>query len=85
VEKMDSCYGCPVRCKKKVRLDQPWKVDPVYGGPEYETLGAFGSCCGIGQVEAIIKANELCCRYGMDTISAGVTISFAMECFERES
>jgi len=83
VEKMDSCYGCPVRCKKKVRLDQPWKVDPVYGGPEYETLGAFGSCCGIGQVEAIIKANELCCRYGMDTISAGVTISFAMECFEK--
>ena len=83
VEKMDSCYGCPVRCKKKVRLDQPWKVDPVYGGPEYETLGAFGSCCGVVQVEAIMKANELCCRYGMDTISAGVTISFAMECFEK--
>ncbi len=83
VEKMESCFGCPVRCKKKVKLDQPWKVDPIYGGPEYETLGAFGSCCGVGQVEAIIKANELCCRYGLDTISAGVTISFAMECFEK--
>jgi aldehyde:ferredoxin oxidoreductase len=83
VERMDSCYGCPVRCKKKVKLDQPWKVDPVYGGPEYETLGAFGSNCGVGQVEAIMKANELCCRYGLDTISAGVTISFAMECFEK--
>ncbi|MCX5918235.1 MAG: aldehyde ferredoxin oxidoreductase, partial [Deltaproteobacteria bacterium] len=83
VEKMDSCFGCPVRCKKKVKLDQPWKVDPVYGGPEYETLGAFGSNCGVEQIEAIMKANELCCRYGLDTISTGVTISFAMECFEK--
>ncbi|KPK92776.1 MAG: hypothetical protein AMJ94_04390 [Deltaproteobacteria bacterium SM23_61] len=83
VEKMESCFGCPVRCKKMVKLNQPWKVDPIYGGPEYETLGAFGSCCGVGQVEAIMKANELCCRNGMDTISAGVTISFAMECFEK--
>ena len=83
VEKMDSCFGCPVRCKKKVKVDQPWKVDPVYGGPEYETLGAFGSNCGVDQIEAIMKANELCCRYGLDTISTGVTISFAMECFEK--
>jgi aldehyde:ferredoxin oxidoreductase len=83
VEKMESCFGCPVRCKKSVKLDQPWKVDPIYGGPEYETLGAFGSNCGVGQVEAIMKANELCCRYGLDTISTGVTISFAMECFEK--
>ena len=83
VEKMESCFGCPVRCKKKVKVDQPWKVDPVYGGPEYETLGAFGSNCGVDQVEAIMKANELCCRYGLDTISTGVTISFAMECFEK--
>jgi len=63
VEKMDSCYGCPVRCKKRVKLEHPWKVDPVYGGPEYETLGAFGSCCGVTQVEAIMKP----------TSSAGVT------------
>ena len=83
VEKMDSCYGCPVRCKKRVRLDRPWSVDPLYGGPEYETLGAFGSNCGVDQVEAIMKANELCCRYGLDTISTGVAISFAMECFEK--
>ncbi len=83
VQKMDSCFGCPVRCKKRVILDQPWKVDPIYGGPEYETLGAFGSNCGVEQVEAIMKANELCCRYGLDTISTGVAISFAMECFEK--
>ena len=83
VEKMDSCFGCPVRCKRKVKLDQPWKVNPIYGGPEYETLAALGSNCGVDQVEAIIKANELCCRYGLDTISTGVSISFAMECFEK--
>ncbi len=83
VEKMDNCYGCAVRCKKKVKLEQPWKVDPIYGGPEYETLAAFGSNCGIDNVEAIMKANELCGRYGLDTISAGVVISFAMECFEK--
>jgi aldehyde:ferredoxin oxidoreductase len=83
VEKMESCFGCPVRCKKRVKIDQPWKVDPIYGGPEYETLAAFGSNCGVDQVEAIIKANELCCRYGLDTISTGVVISFAMECFEK--
>lgn len=83
VEKMESCFSCPVRCKKMVKIDQPWKVEPIYGGPEYETLGAFGSNCGVGQIEAIMKANELCCRYGLDTISTGVTISFAMECFEK--
>jgi len=83
VEKMDSCFGCPVRCKKKVKLDQPWKVESMYGGPEYETLAALGSNCGVDQIEAIMKANELCCRYGMDTISTGVAISFAMECFEK--
>jgi aldehyde:ferredoxin oxidoreductase len=80
---MEGCFGCPVRCKKIVKMEKPWKIDPAYGGPEYETLGAFGSNCDVDDIEAIIKANELCNRYGMDTISAGVTISFAMECFEN--
>ena len=66
-----------------VKLGAPWNVDPVYGGPEYETLCAFGSNCGIDDLEAIIKADELCSRYGIDTISTGVSISFAMECFEE--
>jgi aldehyde:ferredoxin oxidoreductase len=83
VEKMDSCFGCPVRCKKRVKIDQPWKVDPIYGGPEYETLAVLGSNCGVDQIEAIMKGNELCSRYGLDTISTGVVISFAMECFEK--
>lgn len=57
VEKMESCFGCPVRCKKRVKLDQPWKVESLYGGPEYETLAAFGSNCGVDQIEAVMKAN----------------------------
>jgi aldehyde:ferredoxin oxidoreductase len=64
-------------------MDKPWKIDPIYGGPEFETLAAFGPNCGIDNLEAIMKANEICNRYGMDTISAGVSISFAMECFEK--
>lgn len=81
---MDTCFACAVRCKKTVKVDNgPWKVDPVYGGPEYETIGALGSNCGIDDLKAISKANELCQRYSLDTISTGVTISYAMECFEK--
>ncbi|MCX5908920.1 MAG: aldehyde ferredoxin oxidoreductase family protein [Deltaproteobacteria bacterium] len=81
---MEGCYACPIRCKKRVRIDDlACPVDPAYGGPEYETLGAFGSNCGIDDVKAICKAHEICNRQGLDTISAGVTISFAMECFEN--
>ena len=58
-------------------------VDPVYGGPEYETLAALGSNCGIDNLEALMKAGEMCNRYGIDTISTGVAISFAMECVEK--
>ncbi len=80
---MDNCFGCAVRCKKRVKIDRPWKVDPVYGGAEYETLAALGSNCGIDDLEAVSKGHELCGRYGLDTISTGVCISFAMECFEN--
>jgi aldehyde:ferredoxin oxidoreductase len=83
VTKMEGCLACPIRCKKKIEMKNPWTVDPAYGGPEYETLAALGSNCGVDSVEAIIKAHELCGRYGIDTMSAGVSISFAMECFEK--
>jgi aldehyde:ferredoxin oxidoreductase len=81
--KMDACFGCIVRCKKVNKVDEPYNVDPDYGGPEYETLGALGSTCDVGDLKAIAKANELCGAYTLDTISAGVTIAFAMECFEN--
>jgi aldehyde:ferredoxin oxidoreductase len=83
IERMHGCFRCPMRCKRRVKIENPWKIDPIYSGPEYETLAAFGSNCGIDNLEAIIKANELCNRFGLDTISTGVSISFAMECFEK--
>jgi len=80
---MDACYACPVRCKKVVKIEEPWLVDPSYGGPEYETLAALGSDCGVDDLKAVCKANELCNRYSLDTISAGAAIAFAMECYEN--
>lgn len=81
--KMDGCFACPVRCKKVVQLKEPYSIAKTYGGPEYETLAAFGSACGIDNLNAIAKANEMCNAFSIDTISAGLTIAFAMECFEN--
>jgi aldehyde:ferredoxin oxidoreductase len=75
-----SCYACAIRCKREVAIDG--RVSP-YGGPEYETVGAFGPNCGISDLQVIAKANELCNAYTLDTISTGSTIAFAMECFEH--
>ncbi|MGV9170389.1 MAG: aldehyde ferredoxin oxidoreductase family protein [Promethearchaeia archaeon] len=80
---MGTCFACAVRCKKEVEVGDPWNVDPAYGGPEYETIGALGSNCGVSSLEAICKGNELCQKYCIDTISTGGAISFAMECFEN--
>ena len=80
---MDACWACFVRCKKMVKIGEPWNVDPKYGGPEYETLAALGSNCGINDLNAISKAHQMCNRYSIDTISTGATIAFAMECFEN--
>jgi len=80
---MDGCFACPVRCKKVVRIEEPYTVDPAYGGPEYETLASLGSNCGIDDLNAIAKGNELCNAYSLDTISTGSVIAFAMECFEN--
>lgn len=77
------CFGCPIRCKREARVEGRYTIDPRYGGPEYETLGAFGSACAVSDLRAIAKANEMCNRFGLDTISTGITIAFAMECFEN--
>jgi aldehyde:ferredoxin oxidoreductase len=81
--RMGTCYACAVACKKEVELKEPYEVEARYGGPEYETLGALGSDCGLSDLAAVCKANELCQRYGLDTIGAGATIAFAMECYEE--
>ena len=78
------CYACPIRCKRVVEVnDEDYQVNPLYGGPEYETIGAFGSNCGVDDLRAISMANELCNAYSLDTIAAGMAVSFAMECFEN--
>jgi len=80
----DTCYGCTIRCKRVVEITAgPYRVDPRYGGPEYETLATLGSYCGVSDLAAIAYANQLCNQYGMDTISCGATIAWAMECFEN--
>jgi aldehyde:ferredoxin oxidoreductase len=80
----DTCYSCTIRCKRVVEITEgPYKVDPHYGGPEYETTSTFGNYCGIDDLAAISYANQLCNQYGMDTISCGATIAWAMECFEN--
>jgi aldehyde:ferredoxin oxidoreductase len=80
---MEGCLACPVRCKKVVKIDGRFKVDPKYGGPEYETEAALGSNCGVTDEEAICKGSELCNRYSLDTIGTGMNIAFAMECYEQ--
>jgi len=77
------CFACSIRCKPEVTSGEPYNVDVTYGGPEYEALAALGSDCGIDNLEAVCKANERCNAYGLDVISTGATIAFAMECFEK--
>ncbi len=81
--KMEACWACAVRCKKVVKAETAaYSVDPEYGGPEYETIGSLGSTCGVSDIVAVSQGNVLCNAYSLDTIGAGVTIAFAMECYE---
>jgi len=76
----DTCYACVVKCKRVVEVVDPENpVDPIYGGPEYETLTFFGSMCGVGDLKLLARASADANMYGMDTISAGATIAWAME------
>jgi aldehyde:ferredoxin oxidoreductase len=82
----DTCQGCPVSCKQVFENqdeDPTRNLDPAYGGPEYEAMGAFGSACDVSDNLAVLKANELSNAYGLDVISTGMSIAFVMECFEN--
>ena len=81
--KNEACWACAIRCKRVVKADEPYAVDPAYGGPEYESIAALGPYLEIGDLVTISKATELCNKYGLDTISTGGTLAFAMECFEN--
>ncbi len=78
-----SCYACAVRCKREIAVNDRYQVSSAYGGPEYEALAGFSSDCGIDDLQAVAKANELCGRYTLDAISTSACIAFAMECFEH--
>lgn len=83
-EGRDTCYACTVRCKRVVEITEgKYKVDPLYGGPEYETTSTFGNYCAVDDLAAISKANEICNKYGIDTITCGATISWAFEAFNE--
>ncbi|MFI5375551.1 MAG: aldehyde ferredoxin oxidoreductase family protein [Candidatus Rokuibacteriota bacterium] len=80
LKERDTCYACVVKCKRVVEVVDPEiPVDPIYGGPEYETLTFFGSMCGVGDLKLLARASADANMYGMDTISAGATIAWAME------
>jgi aldehyde:ferredoxin oxidoreductase len=74
----DPCYRCPIACGRYCKVD-----DIEGGGPEYETIWAFGGDCGVSDMASVIKANYWCNQMGLDTISAGATIAAAMELYQK--
>jgi aldehyde:ferredoxin oxidoreductase len=78
-----ACFGCSLGCKKMNYVPDGMFAGTLEEGPEYEGLMAFGSLLGIGDYPTTLKANQLCNKYGMDIISAGATIAFAMEAYEK--
>ena len=75
-----ACFACPIACGKEVKI----KIPPfVVHGPEYETVAALGSLCLNDNLDSIVEANDLCNRYGIDTISFGISVAFAMEANEK--
>lgn len=77
------CPGCPVGCHRRISVVEPARYATKGPGPEYETLGMLGSNLLVDDVKAIAKANDVCNRLGVDTISTGACIGLAMEAFER--
>jgi aldehyde:ferredoxin oxidoreductase len=80
-EAMDTVY----KGRARVAVDPlgRYRVDPRYGGPEYESLASLGVNLGLDDLIAVCKSNEMCNYLGMDTISLGATLAWAMECFEK--
>ncbi|MCD6363891.1 MAG: aldehyde ferredoxin oxidoreductase family protein [Synergistetes bacterium] len=77
------CASCPIGCGRVIKLSQGDYAGVEQAGPEYETLACLGALCLVDAPEVVLLANELCNRYGLDTISTGSVIGFAMECSEH--
>ena len=79
-----ACANCALSCSHYIPTIKTGKYAGLSSGViEYETAAAFGARCGVGDILAVAKANSICAEYGIDTISCGATIAWAMECFER--
>jgi len=78
-----ACYACPIACGRVTRLSKGPYAPLDTEGPEYETIWAFGPNCGVNDIEAIAYINDLCNKLGLDTISTGATIAFAIELYEK--
>jgi aldehyde:ferredoxin oxidoreductase len=84
LKKSEGCWHCPVACKGILKEGTgEYKYQAGGRRPEYETQAAFGAMCLNNNTESIAMANDICNRYGLDTISAGTTIAFAIECYEN--
>ena len=79
----ESCFSCSTACHRFVHTKEHTYGEVRDSGPELETVMSLGAECGIIDTEAIIKGNQLCNDYGMDVISVGHVISWAMECYEK--
>lgn len=78
-----TCPNCPIFCRPVVEMEAPFKISGKYGGPQYETVAALGSLLLNTNPAVIAKAHELCNRYGLDSMSTGACIAWAMECADR--
>ncbi len=82
--KSTACFRCPVGCEATMKEGAgEYKYKAGSFRPEYETIAMLGTNCLNNNIESVIKANDICNRYGLDTISAGAIVAFAMECFEN--
>ena len=79
----EKCYNCPVVCSQIRKTDDRGEYPGYVSVPEYETLYSFGGMTGVDNLDSIIVADRLCDEYGMDTMSVGATIAFAMELYEN--
>jgi aldehyde:ferredoxin oxidoreductase len=77
------CFACPLRCARVSAIRTGKYAGSQGEGPEYESVGTFGGQCMVDNLEAITQAHYLCNDYGLDSISAGSSIAFAMECCEK--
>ncbi len=84
VESRTGCWRCPVACRGKLKAGAgDYQYPAGAHRPEYETMAAFGAMCLNNNAGAIVMANHICNSYGLDTISTGTIIAFAMECYEH--